>query len=136
MKTGYLYSSFLVAYVSFMYWEAVFSREVTLLSGYKLELLWTYKAICEGGNDALKGEILINVLMFIPVGVFVGLIIISFGISLLKGCLIALFLGAVLSFGIELLQLFLKVGLCETDDILHNTIGCMFGYAIVWLISN
>lgn len=66
----------------------------------------------------------LNVIMFIPVGLLVGLgfrkltwkktILIGFGIS----------------FSIEILQFFFKKGLCETDDLIHNLMGCLLGYAI------
>lgn len=36
--------------------------------------------------------------------------------------------GAGISVMIELLQLIFKRGLCETDDVIHNVVGCMIGY--------
>lgn len=37
-------------------------------------------------------------------------------------------IGLVFSSFIELSQLVLKRGLCETDDVIHNTVGCVVGY--------
>ena len=34
-----------------------------------------------------------------------------------------------LSIGIEVLQLVFKKGSFEIDDIIHNTVGCMLGFA-------
>ena len=41
-----------------------------------------------------------------------------------------LFLGGGLSVFIELLQLIFKKGFCETDDVIHNVLGCLIGYYI------
>ena len=43
------------------------------------------------------------------------------------------FWGLFLSFAIESLQFVLKKGLAETDDIIHNTLGCLIGYGIYTL---
>ncbi len=125
-----MYWTLLVIYIALMYWGTVFSREVTFMAGYKLELFWTYRAIVDEGKNNLIGEILANFLMFIPIGILVGL-----GLQK-RGWLIPLLTGVILSLGIEFLQLYLKVGLCETDDIIHNTIGCLLGFAMVKCIKN
>lgn len=44
-----------------------------------------------------------------------------------KGWLKAMAVGAGISVTIELLQLILKRGLCEVDDLIHNLIGCVIG---------
>ena len=38
--------------------------------------------------------------------------------------------GFVFSSVIELSQLVLKRGLCEFDDVFHNTLGCAVGYGV------
>ena len=38
------------------------------------------------------------------------------------------------SLSIETAQYLTGRGLCETDDVLHNTVGACVGYAIVWLV--
>ena len=67
----------------------------------------------------------LNVVMFVPVG-------------LLLGCAFrqmtwwkALAIGAGMSAAIEVLQFIFKRGLCETDDVIHNVVGCMIGYGVV-----
>jgi glycopeptide antibiotics resistance protein len=42
-------------------------------------------------------------------------------------------LGFLTSFTIELLQLILKRGLFEFDDMFHNTIGVGIGYGVWWM---
>ena len=38
--------------------------------------------------------------------------------------------GFIFSSVIELSQLLLKRGLCEFDDVFHNTLGCVIGYGV------
>ena len=67
-------------------------------------------------------EVLLNVALFVPIGFLLG------GI-MSKGFLKVLFTGCLLSILIELLQLASGMGLCETNDVIHNTVGCIMGYA-------
>ena len=62
--------------------------------------------------------------MFIPIGVMMSLTSkrVAWWNMIVTG--VGLFLG------IELLQLNMMRGLCETDDIIHNTIGCLIGFTV------
>lgn len=51
----------------------------------------------------------------------------------MKWCDIAI-VGCCLSIIIEGLQLITSRGLCETDDVIHNTLGAMIGYALFVLL--
>ena len=59
--------------------------------------------------------------MFVPVGILVSCLWER------KGLLIAIGL----SLSIEILQLITQTGLCESDDVIHNTIGAVIGIGIV-----
>lgn len=85
----------------------------------RLEPLWSWRAW-----DVQREQILTNVDMFIPVGVLTGLI------WWWKGLLVA----AGLSAGIEILQLISQKGLCEFDDVIHNTAGAAIGVGLVMMI--
>lgn len=100
-------------YTALIYWATVFSREAYSQAGSDWRLFWTYGAIADGRNE-LIGEVISNVLMFVPLGLLLGLLVKH------KVWLHVLVPGVVLSLGIELLQLKLKRGLCETDDIIHS----------------
>lgn len=66
----------------------------------------------------------LNVIMFIPLGLLLGL---GFrGMTWEK----AILYGLGNSFSIEILQFVFKRGLFETDDLIHNVIGCIIGYKI------
>ena len=44
--------------------------------------------------------------------------------------------GIVVSFGIEILQLVLKRGLFELDDIINNSLGCMMGAVLGSVVAH
>lgn len=71
-----------------------------------------------------KDQILTNIAMFVPVGIFAGLL------WKWKGLLF----GTGLSLVIEVLQLITARGLMEFDDVFHNTMGTALGIGIVMLI--
>ena len=62
----------------------------------------------------------------IPVGIMLG------SLLRVKGSwLIALAVGMGISVSIEAMQYFFHRGFAETDDVMHNTIGCIAGYMLV-----
>lgn len=67
---------------------------------------------------------ILNVIMFIPLGLLLGC---GFREMTWKKVLL---IGFGISFSIELLQVFLKRGICETDDLIHNLLGCLIGFGI------
>ncbi len=70
-----------------------------------------------------------NVIVFIPIGMILG------SLLRVKGSwLIALLIGCSVSVTIEAMQYFLHRGFAETDDVMHNTVGCVIGYGIYKLV--
>ena len=68
-------------------------------------------------------EVLLNIALFMPVGLLLG----GMGMKIKRVFLS----GVVLSGIIEMFQLAFCRGLCETDDVIHNTLGCVIGYFLV-----
>ena len=124
---------FLAEYVLLILCSTVFFRRLTEGLSYCIHPFWSYTAIQNGRND-LVPVIIMNVLVFIPVGLLVGLILIKKQ-NLLKAGIIALCSGLCVSVLIEQLQFFLKRGLAELDDVIHNTLGCLIGFMIVAIIK-
>ena len=93
---------------------------------YKIDLtpFWSYTAINEGGHDDLIKENLMNIALGVPVG-----FLLSFIMSKRSWWKVGL-AGFVFSSVIELSQFIFKRGLCEFDDVFHNTLGCVIGYGI------
>lgn len=90
---------------------------------------WSYQAIWEG-DDMCLVEVLLNVILFIPVG------FLACGFRRMNKWWKAALLGCVISCSIEGLQLWLQRGLCELDDVFHNTLGAIVGYSLYrWIAS-
>lgn len=70
-----------------------------------------------------------NVVIFIPKGLLLGCVFRN--LSWWKVFLI----GLGISFLIEALQLYMKCGFAETDDVIHNTLGCLLGYGLYSIIK-
>ncbi len=66
----------------------------------------------------------LNVILFIPVGLLLGF---GFREMTWKTVLLS---GLSLSLLMELLQFIFKRGLCEIDDVIHNLLGCIVGFAL------
>ena len=118
-----LFILMLVACIFNIFDLTVFSRKVSENQGYNLHLFWSYKSYEEGDKDLAK-QIVLNVLMFVPVGLLFGL---SFRSAKWWH---ALLVGFALSFSIELLQYLLHRGFAEFDDVFHNVLGCLVGFEI------
>lgn len=84
-----------------------------------------------GHGQYILREILLNILMFVPVGALLAGSRSRSHVSPSFSHLKPIIIGFCLSLTIELLQLLTCRGCCETNDLVHNTIGCAIGYGIV-----
>ena len=75
------------------------------------------------------GENILNVLLFVPIGFLTGC-----GLQRMTWKKV-LILGGGYSVLIELLQFIFKKGFCETDDVIHNVLGCIIGYGLWRAVS-
>jgi glycopeptide antibiotics resistance protein len=148
----------LIIYIFLVFASTVFSR--TPMGGYCYELVpfWSYREIVRTAGDSgvpfwridLFWEDILNVFMLMPEGVLLSVVLNTdkcndkhqsqpFEINKYtratgRFCQVAL-LGFLTSLSIELLQLVLKRGLFEFDDMFHNTLGVIIGYGIWWIFS-
>lgn len=115
----------LVEYAFLVIYSTIISRSPIYENCIHLMPFWNYDAIFAGvHNDCL--EVLLNILMYIPVGLLLPLCLRR---ATLKR---ALLLSVVSSFMIELAQLLSRRGTFESDDIIHNAVGCAIGWCVVW----
>lgn len=119
----------LIEYVFLIYCSTVIYRETSDNAKYKPANIEIYKEIIEKGSFHIHPEILMNVLVFVPLGLLVC--------SAFKSVRWwqTLMIGCGMSVSIELLQYILKRGTTEIGDVLHNTLGCLIGYGIYKLIQ-
>lgn len=87
---------------------------------------WSYwEAFRPGGNPEMLRANLMNVLLFLPGGLLLG--------ELLprrwswQKALLAFAFSLSLSVGIETAQALFELGLAETDDVIHNSLGGLLG---------
>ena len=102
-------------------------------SKLNFDLFWTWERALAG--SALHQYFIVgNVLLFVPFGVAVTAMFARDKRRWWKAMLI----GMVTSVVIEGIQYAGHLGLCEMDDVVHNTLGMMVGYGIVrvWGVVN
>ena len=156
LKTGLRYSAtlLLVEYIFLLFCSTVIFRTTSELRKYDFHPFWSYKAIQDGRADLLPENIM-NVIVFIPIGMILGsLLRVNYGSRLrVKGSstserlrvgerssgmatksmtwFVVAIIGCGISVTIEALQFLLKRGFSEVDDVMHNTLGCILGYILV-----
>lgn len=107
-----------ILYLCLVYTSTVLSRDTRVGIAYRLTPLWTYVRLLQGETIFLQ-YIVLNILMLVPVGFYLSFLwkskrkIVCFGLGF--------------SALIELSQLVMARGLCEVDDVIHNTTGVFLG---------
>lgn len=102
--------------------STVFSRNPYPEMKYELMPFWSYAYTLQYHSVSMAEEIFLNVLLLMPMGV---LLYAAFGRRI--GIIRIVAAGFAVSFCIEFLQLVLKRGLFEWDDMIHNTLGVYLG---------
>lgn len=131
----------LAEYVFLIYCSTVICRKVAeSVVGHNFHPFWSYEAIKNGRVD-LVAENIMNVVVFIPVGTLLGLMVNGSRCMVIgkrKGwrtriARIALIIGVglIISISIEAMQYLFHRGFAETDDVMHNTLGCLIGYILI-----
>lgn len=98
-------------------------NKVELIPFYKYPDIWNN---VDYPHDLF--EVSLNVALFVPIG-----LLLSGSIRNWKWWHVAI-AGCCLSLIIELLQLVTGKGLCETDDLIHNTLGACVGWGLYNMI--
>ena len=121
-KTGFRYSAILllVEYIFLLFCSTVIFRTPGETRHYDFHPFWSYD------RPELLIENIMNVIVFIPVGMILG------SLLRVKGSwLVALLIGCSISVTIEALQFWFMKGFSEFDDVMHNTLGCLIGWLMV-----
>lgn len=111
-------------YVFILFSSTVFFRGFVLDKGCNLMPFWSYVAYFKGEDDSLLNENIMNVVVFVPIGLLAGFA--SRSMNWIK----ALALALCISISIEVLQFAFEKGFAELDDVMHNSLGCVIGYGI------
>ena len=95
---------------------------------FELVPFWSYCAVWREGNMGLAIQIVLNVVFFVPLGFALPLCFDYF-----RSIWRTVAVSAVFSAIIELIQGVFAIGLCEFDDVFHNTLGALVGYGLFLL---
>ena len=127
IKKGLKYSTWLLLteYVLLIFCSTIIFRKVSERVGHDFSPFWSYEAIQDGRIELLPENIM-NVVVFVPVGILLGSLV-----RVKSSWLIVLFIGLCISISIEAMQYFFHKGFAEMDDVMHNTLGCILGYMLV-----
>ncbi len=120
----------LIDYILILVGSTILFRGEGVETGLSFFPFWSYRAIFEG-KDQLVLENILNVVVFVPIGILSGYLIGKHNVT--KSLLLCLSVSVAIEFG----QLVLKRGFAEFDDIIHNSLGGIIGYYItivlLWL---
>ena len=116
-------------YLFILLYLTLLSRRTHSEMQMELSFLWEYR-LALGGQVSWLLQILNNILLFVPMGVLYGAVGTLGRREKYLKCRYVLCTGAVISLIIEILQLVLRLGLFEFDDILNNTLGMLLGYGL------
>ena len=112
----------LVMYVLVVGYLTIFNRkgqqDTSIIAGFPSIL----KAL-ETGTVAPLNHMLLNLVLFIPVGFLIPMLY----PRRLNDLLLVVAAGAALSVSIESIQLLLRMGQCDVEDIVANTLGSLLG---------
>jgi glycopeptide antibiotics resistance protein len=117
----------LLELVFIIYCLTIILRPVNNEDAYNFAPFWSYKAIIDG-HPFLLAENMMNVLVFIPIGLLIGM-----GFSKWTWWK-AIGVGCLISVSIELMQFTFRRGFCELDDVIHNTLGCTLGFVLFSIV--
>lgn len=118
----------LLGFIFLIYCSTVICRTTMAERSFDFHPFWSYKAI-EAGRVELLAENIMNVVVFVPVGLLLSCVL-----RRLKWWIV-LIIGIGISVSIEALQYFFHKGFSEVDDVFHNTLGCAIGIMSVAIIK-
>lgn len=119
----FLWWGIFICYLCVVLGATLFSRGNYLYNGKIVPLFYSYKEAWIHFSDSAWRNIILNFCMFVPLGFWLPL-----GIRRFRSFWKTYLAGFGCSLLIECVQLFLRRGIFELDDIMGNTIGTMIGY--------
>lgn len=123
-KMNYTLWVLVVEYGFVVLCSTVICREEITCGFDRIQLtpFWTYMAVFNHTPGVSVWDIMLNIVLFLPLGLLIKLIYpsITFG----KMIMIAF----VCSLGIEVSQFLFCKGISQIDDVIHNTIGAAVGW--------
>ncbi|MDE5978257.1 MAG: VanZ family protein [Turicibacter sp.] len=107
---------------------ATLSRGAYYLGGIRFRPFQSYLEAWNSGSIGEWRNIILNICMFVPIGLLLPLL----G-KLFEKSWVTYTLGFLFSLLIESVQFIFHRGIAEVDDLINNTVGCMIGYGFILL---
>lgn len=120
----------LILYIGFIIYTTLLCREPKDYREYNFQLFWSYQRFFDDIQPQGK-QIVCNILFFIPFGVLVPLCVNG---SRKQQLVFTVISACLLSGIVEFLQLILKLGFAEFDDVFDNTLGAAIGAVLVLIL--
>lgn len=120
----------LVFYLFVVISVTLFSRSGVWNNGQVISFFYSYKDAWISASATAWRNIILNILMFVPLGFWLPL-----GKKLFRGFWKTSLVGCLLTVGIECFQLILSLGLFEVADVFNNTLGTMIGYGFYKIVE-
>lgn len=120
--------SILFIYIVIVFGATIGDRVSTDSKSLSMHLFSSYKDAWNNFSPGAWRNIILNILMFVPLGILLPLIF--------KNCRkywVTYLVGLFFTLIIEVIQLISGRGIFEIDDIFNNTLGCIIGYGIVMI---
>ena len=117
-----------VCYSAFVLYFTLFRRSE---GSHELVLIPFYSFIEAQTNVEMYREMLMNVFLFLPLGLSLPFALPD---KLKHKLIVTVLVGFLLSIAIEFSQYYFKLGRAEVDDVIMNTLGTLFG-SFSYLIS-
>ncbi len=118
-----------ISYIFLVLGATMLGRLQDTLGGINLELFSSYKKAISSFSIFSWRDIILNIIMFIPLGFLLPLLNRIFYKSYFT-----LLLSFCFTLGIEIIQLITKIGAFDLDDIFNNFLGAIIGYCVVMTI--
>lgn len=112
-------------YVLIVIRVTLLGRETGATGNVNISPFWSYQMF---SHSDLRWQVYMNIFLFIPFGFMLGYFFhFNFFQSVIIGCSF--------SIAIESIQLLFRIGLCEFDDVFHNTVGTILGFFYYKIIN-
>lgn len=123
-------------------WLAIFVCYIVVVLGATLlsrgnfwgsrvvSLFYTYKDAWVSADASAWRNIVLNILLFVPLGFLLPL-----GVKRFRSWVKTYLVGFVFTLAIEVYQLVFSAGIFEVADLINNTLGAMIGYGIFAIVE-
>ncbi len=128
VKNKAIVAVLLVVYISLVLFFTVLGRRTLEYYRFGMDVISYYSGLFNGDVSVDITELLLNVLMFVPMGSLTCVLFSRFKV------LWAFVVGMCISLFIEIAQLLLRNGFVSLTDVIHNTLGALLGGVLTFII--